>query len=171
LKLDEALNSLTGPLRRFLLSRGLPPSVAEELVQETAAQALASQETLRDEAAVFTWLCAIAKRKAADHFRREKRAAVSLDGTSREHLLLYSEKRLPAEVVEDEETRAFVRQCLAQLNDDHALVLQLKYVEGWPVKGIAQAMGRSESATESLLTRAREQFRTVFLSCLGKKGE
>jgi len=173
LRLEEALSSLTGPLQRFLLARGLSSPLAEELVQEVAAQAIASQEDFRSEAALFTWLCAIAKRKVADHFRRQQRQpeVVSLDGNLRERLALYSTERLPADVVEDEETRAFVRRCLLQLNDDYALVLQLKYVEGWPVKGIAQAMGRSESATESLLTRAREQFRTVFLLSLRKGGE
>ena len=173
MRLEEALSSLTGPLHRFLLARGLSSPLAEELVQEVAAQAIASQEDFRSEAALFTWLCAIAKRKVADHFRRQQRQleVISLDGNLRERLALYSTERLPADVVEDEETRAFVRQCLSQLNDDYALVLQLKYVEGWPVKGIAEAMGRSESATESLLTRAREQFRTVFLSSLPKGGE
>jgi RNA polymerase sigma-70 factor (ECF subfamily) len=172
LRLDEVLSNWTGPLRRFLLSRGLPSLLAEELVQEVATQAIASQEDFRSEAALFTWLCAIAKRKVADHFRRQQRhpEVVSLDGNLRERLALYSTERLPADVVEDEETRAFVRECLSQLSDDYALVLQLKYVEGWPVKKIAETLGRSEAATESLLTRAREQFRTVFLSSPTKEG-
>ncbi|KPJ48374.1 MAG: hypothetical protein AMJ38_05500 [Dehalococcoidia bacterium DG_22] len=173
MRLEEALTTLTGPLHRFLLARGLSPSLAEELVQETAAQALASQEGFRNESALFTWLCAIARRKVTDRFRRQRRRpeVVSLDGTLRERLALYAEERLPADVVEDEETRAFVRECLSQLNDDYALALQLKYVEGWPVRRIAEALERSEAATESLLTRAREQFRTVFLSSLQKGGE
>ncbi len=173
MRLEEALTGLTGPLHRFLVARGLSPPLAEELVQETAAQALASQESFRNEAALFTWLCAIARRKVADHFRRERRAreVASLDGTLRERLALYSEERLPVDVVEHEETREFVRQCLSRLNDEHALALQLKYVEGWSVRKIAEMVGRSESATESLLTRAREQFRTVFLSSLQKGGE
>ena len=168
LQLGKAVATLTGPLQRFLLARGLPSSLAEELVQETAAQALASQESFRNEAALFTWLCAIARRKVADHFRRQRRAreVASLDGTLRERLVLYSEERLPVDVVEHEETREFVRQCLSRLNDEHALALQLKYVEGWPVRRIADTLGRSEAAAESLLTRARVQFRRVFLSSM-----
>jgi len=172
-QLAKAVAALTGPLHRFLLARGLPPSLAEDLVQETAAQALAAEETFRNEAAFFTWLCTIARRKMADHFRRQRgtRKVASLDGTLRGRLVLYSTERLPGETVEHEETRAFVRQCLSRLSDQYALALQLKYVEGWPVRRIAETLGRSESATESLLTRARERFRTIFLASLQEGGE
>jgi len=166
LSLREVTDGLTAALYRFLLTRGVRPPLAEELVQETVAQALAAEADFRNEAKLFTWLCAIARRKVADHFRgqRRSREVVSLDGRLREQLTLYSREPLPEEVVEHKETQKFVRQCLSQLSDDYALALQLKYVEGWPVRQIADALGRSEAATESLLSRAREQFRTVFLS-------
>ena len=168
LDLREAATELSGPLYRFLLARGFAPALAEELTQETLGQALAGAQEFRNEANLFTWLCAIARRRGADHFRRQARTreVVSLNGTLREQLALYSEQPLPQEVVEHEEAKALVRQCLSQLSDEHALALQLKYVEGWPVKKIGDALDRSEAAAESLLTRARVQFRTVFLSSM-----
>ena len=171
--LREAATELSEPLYRFLLARGFAPALAEELTQETLGEALAAAQEFRNEAKLFTWLCAIARRKGADHFRRQARArdVVSLNGTLSKQLALYSEQRLPQEVVEHGETKALVRQCLSQLSDQHALALQLKYVEGWSVRKMAQMVGRSESATESLLTRARERFRTLFLSSLQKGGE
>ena len=166
--LREAATELSGPRYRFLVAKGFGPALAEELTQETLGEALAAAQHFRNEAKLFTWLCAIARRKGADHFRREARTreVVSLNGTLSKQLALYSEQPLPQEVVEHEETKALVRQCLSQLSDQDALALQLKYVEGWRVKKIADALDRSEAAAESLLTRARVQFRRVFLSSM-----
>jgi len=35
-------------------------------------------------------------------------------------------------------------------------------VDGLPVRDVAQAMGRSQTAVESLLSRGRERFRMVY---------
>ena len=170
--LARALANLRAPLHRYLLATGAPASLAEELVQETISQALASEADFRGDAKLFTWLCAIARHKAADHFRRDRRQreVVSLDGGLREKLALYSREPLPEEVIQHRETGGLVRQCLCELDDNYALALQLKYVEGWSVKKIAEALGRSRTATQSLLSRARKQFRSIFLSSLKEGG-
>ena len=38
----------------------------------------------------------------------------------------------------------------------------LRYLDGLSVREVAAAIGKSESATESLLSRGREQFRRAF---------
>jgi len=40
-------------------------------------------------------------------------------------------------------------------------VLEWKYIDGCPVKAIAERLGVSDKAAESLLTRAREAFRAA----------
>ena len=45
--------------------------------------------------------------------------------------------------------------------DHYAQVLEWKYIDGYPVKAIAERLGVSDKAAESLLTRAREAFRTA----------
>ncbi|KRT63161.1 MAG: ECF subfamily RNA polymerase sigma-24 factor [Chloroflexi bacterium CSP1-4] len=41
-------------------------------------------------------------------------------------------------------------------------VLVFHYADGLPVREIARRLGKSESATESLMTRAREAFRRAY---------
>ena len=48
---------------------------------------------------------------------------------------------------------------LADLNEDEREVVEKKYLEGWSVRSIAEALGASEKAIESRLTRARKNLR------------
>lgn len=46
--------------------------------------------------------------------------------------------------------------------DDGRAALVLRHVEGYSVAEVARIVGRSDKATESLLGRAREAFRTAY---------
>jgi RNA polymerase sigma-70 factor (ECF subfamily) len=54
-----------------------------------------------------------------------------------------------------------VRECLDRLPDLQAEALELKYVEGYRSKEIAERFGISDEAAQSLLARARRAFREV----------
>ena len=51
---------------------------------------------------------------------------------------------------------------LAELSGEQRIVLVLRYLDQLPVREIATIIGRSEKATESLLSRAREGFRRAY---------
>jgi RNA polymerase sigma-70 factor, ECF subfamily len=55
-----------------------------------------------------------------------------------------------------------IARALSLLPQRYETVLRCKYVDGLSVAAIAAACGESEKAVESLLTRARHQFRKVF---------
>ena len=54
-------------------------------------------------------------------------------------------------------------EALAELTEEAQQVLLLRYHVGLSVTEIAEVLGRSYKATESLLSRVRRQFETVFL--------
>jgi RNA polymerase sigma-70 factor (ECF subfamily) len=60
------------------------------------------------------------------------------------------------------ETRDAVETAMAQLPADQRLALLFRYLDGLSVREVAEAIGRSEKATESLLARGRESFRRAF---------
>ena len=67
----------------------------------------------------------------------------------------------PPELFEAVERADMVRAALVCLNDDWRRVLLHKYCEGLSVAEIADRTGRTAKAVESVLSRAREQLRTL----------
>lgn len=53
-------------------------------------------------------------------------------------------------------------QALAKLLPDQRVALMFRYLDQMSVREVAKLMHRSESATESLLSRAREAFRLAY---------
>ncbi|HEV8580972.1 MAG TPA: sigma-70 family RNA polymerase sigma factor [Thermoanaerobaculia bacterium] len=159
---------------RFALARlGQETDLAKEIAQATLCTAFEKLHTYRGEAALFSWLCSICRFEISGHFRRERRLPPQTD--------LVEEGPLPRGVLEslaagceDPENELLRREVarLVHLTVDHlplhyGQVLEWKYSEGLSVKQIAEQLGVSPKAVESLLTRARQAFRDGFASLAG----
>jgi RNA polymerase sigma-70 factor (ECF subfamily) len=136
-------------------------SDAEDVWQDTLLAALHSLPAYRGECRLFTWLCGIARHKIADHFRRQSRTVMDVFSDVSEVQLstLLSSAPLPEEVVMRRATRVRVVEALALLNEDCRMVLVARYADERGVEEVAQMLGRTYKATESLLSRARAAFR------------
>src|SRR5579862_6425895 len=67
----------------FILARvGSQTGVAEDLLQETLLEGLRGQGGYRGDAALSSWLCAIARRRIARHYERERRTELARSGLS-----------------------------------------------------------------------------------------
>jgi len=133
----------------FVFARvGGDEAAAEDLVQETR-----SSHTFRGEAALRTWVCAIARRRLARHYETERRQAVAESGLT----LLGA---VPWEGAEgDHERRDEIVRALGRLPVLHRQVLVRKYLDDWSVADIASEMGRTAVQVQSLLQRARDGLR------------
>ena len=139
---------------RYLLSRCAGDQhLAEELTQQTFVEALRHPDRFDGRSSAETWLCAIGRHKLVDHYRRSGR-----DHRRHGELALLPGRDRWA----DSETRDAVEQALGGMPGDQRLALVFRYLEGMPVREVASTIGRSESATESLLSRARESFRQAY---------
>jgi len=101
------------------------------------------------------WLRTVAQRRVSDHFRAVSRV---------EHLIQAAggserSEADPAERQELEESCAAVRQAMDGLSDQHRLALEWKYLDKLSVREIAQRWEITEKAVESVLFRARRDFR------------
>jgi RNA polymerase sigma-70 factor (ECF subfamily) len=150
----RALLDQTGPtVYGFVFARvGGNQAAAEDVVQDTFVEAVRSAHTFRGEAALSTWVCAIARRRLARHYEAERRQEVARHG-------LVAVAGTPEPLVEDEpglvEERDEVARALGQLPPVHRQVLVLKYLDDRSVEEIAAELGRSRVQVQSLLQRAR----------------
>ena len=134
---------------------------AEDLFQETWLAALRFLRSYRGQTPMFFWLCGIARHKIADHFPRRARVMSAGDPKISGNRLsaLVDQAPLPEELVERTETRTTVVKALALLPTEYRAALMARYVNGQSVGEIANELGRSYKAAESLLSRARTKMR------------
>lgn len=136
----------------YLLPRCGSTSVAEDLTAETflAAVDASRQGTLPD--ASVGWLIGVARHKLVDHWRR----------LEREQRSLAAAEDLTADVDDpwDEWFDAEAAySALARLPVPQRAALTLRYLDGLPVASVAEHLGRSLHATETLLVRSRSALR------------
>lgn len=157
-------------LYRFALVRvAQDEEAAAEIAQSALSNALNRIGSWRGEAALFTWLCAIARNEIVDWARRnasyrkhvvltedlpEIRAAVDS--------LLMSDIDGPGRQYQRHEAGRLIQVALDQLPPRYGDALEWKYIEGCSVKEIAARLELSFEAAQSLLARAKRAFHDVY---------
>lgn len=148
---DESCNAL----HAYLLWRcGGLRDHSDELTQEVWLLAIRKLSSFDpDRASFLAWLRGLGAGLARNHFRREARRRIVPLSESLAVLDGASESRERAERV---------ACALAELPERYEAVLRAKYLDGDSVGQIAEARGESVKAIESLLSRAREAFRSAY---------
>jgi RNA polymerase sigma-70 factor (ECF subfamily) len=177
---DAFFSSYFPRLFRFALLRlEGDADLAEETAQAVLCQALSKLVTFRGEAPLFSWLCTfcrheISKQRQARGRSLGDRPLTEDDPVVKEALdsLLAESSVEPDVAVYEYEVRRLVRVALDYLPSLYAEVLEAKYVRELSVNEIADRLGKSPKATESILSRARAAFRdsirVLFRQELGK---
>jgi RNA polymerase sigma-70 factor, ECF subfamily len=134
---------------------------ADEVVQETWLTAVRRVRYFNPEAGPFVaWLRGIAANLLRNRFRRAGRQAVPLPMLAAQ-LAGRAPELADAEALRREQAEQVAR-ALAELSERHEAVLRAKYLEGRAVVDIAAEWSETPKTIESLLTRAREAFRTAY---------
>ena len=141
---------------RYLLARCGDQSLAEEATQEAFVEAIRSRRRFEGRSDPVTWICSIGRHRLADHMRRDHRNA------TRHLRLIHAQSDSEHRAWREADEREDVERALSTLSAEHRLALMFRYLDQLPVREIAELLRRSESATESLLGRAREGFRRAY---------
>ncbi len=153
---DETLPQVYG----YLVPRCGSAALAEDLTAETFMAALDALERGTAIEPSAAWLIGVARHKLVDHWRRRGREERSLDavGTIRQHV------DDPWPEVTDTDA---IHAVLGRLTPTHRMALTLRYLDGLSVAEVADCVGRSLHATETLLVRARSALRRAYLEEYG----
>lgn len=157
-------------LAAFVARRSrLDPAGVEDMVQNSLIKAIRHLASFRGEAALFTWLCEICRHELASLHRKAARQPIhesaDADGFTRDTLL---ELRAPSDYEPPNELelaahRGAVARTLNDLPERYARVLEWKYGDGFSVEEIARMLGLTTIAAQSLLARARKEFKQHWL--------
>jgi len=142
----------------YLVSRVGDTGLAEELTQQTFIAAIEQRDRFDGRSDSVTWLCAIARHKLADHFRRLEREE------RRQARITVRELQLDGGDVEwrSAEDRAAIAAALATLPAAQRAALTFVVLDGLPVAEVGTLLGKSAGATQALLNRARQGFRRAY---------
>jgi RNA polymerase sigma-70 factor (ECF subfamily) len=167
---DRFFGAYAQRLAAFIARRStLDPAGVEDMVQATLIKAIRNLDSFRGEAALFTWLCTIGRHELASAHRKSARQpiheSIDAEGLARDVLI---EMRAPAESEPPHELelaahRSAVTQTLNRLPERYARVLEWKYGDGFSVEEIAGMLGLTPAAAQSLLARARKEFKDLWL--------
>jgi RNA polymerase sigma-70 factor (ECF subfamily) len=128
------------------------PQLADDLVQEAYAKGLRNLDQLRSADRLEAWLCSILSNCYRDHFRR-RREAVDVD-----ELPLAGEGD-PEHNAERESVVGQVREAIAQLSEDHRMVVTLVDLMECSYQEVAEVLDIPIGTVMSRLCRARARLR------------
>jgi RNA polymerase sigma-70 factor (ECF subfamily) len=140
------------------------PHAAEDVTSEVMLALLRNIDNLESEVPKLGgWLRTVVRCKVADHQRALIRArtkmAVAATRLAADDAQTQPAPSVPLEVVE---TKSRVHLALDALPDRQRIVLEWKYLDALSVREMAERLGETEKAVESVLYRARREFRRLF---------
>ena len=152
--LIEIFDASYDTVYRFALARCGSATIAEEVASETFVDAARRFSEGRQAEVTEAWLVTVARRRLIDTWRRGER--------HRRRVRKLAEGHLPAVLLPPEPPDDQVVRALQSLSSSQRTALTLRYLDDLSIGEVADAMGQSYRATESLLRRARQEFADAY---------
>ncbi len=151
-----------GALTRYIQYLVRDAAEAEDLAQEALVRAHRQRDTLRDPAALESWLYQIATHISIDRMRQRTRAAERLADEPVEELPIADSVRPSAlTVLQQDEMSACVQRYVAKLSDSYKAVLLLHDADGLTAQEIAHLLQLPLTTVKMRLHRARQQLQAT----------
>lgn len=137
---------------------------ADDITQEVFVQVYQSVSSFKGESKLSTWLYRITINRALDHEKRKKRgkrfafvkALLGMPGEEDLHPPVFEH---PGVLMERKENAAVLMRALKKIPDNQRIAFTLHKLEGQSYQAIAEIMGTTLYAVESLMTRAKANLR------------
>jgi RNA polymerase sigma-70 factor (ECF subfamily) len=142
-------------------------TLAEDLAQDTLAEAWKGLCRYNGRCQFFTWLCAILLNRYRNVLRGNRLRPAATPGARDQDEFekhtgnLADHAALPDQAVELREQAVLVRQCIQALPAKHQQVIYLRFYVDDSLEGIAAALGCSVGTVKSRLFHALEKLRKM----------
>ena len=140
------------------------PHEAEDVVQSAVCKAWSSLGELNDPEAVVGWVAKITRHTAIDARRKRRERA-----TEDEELAALDPGATDVDLAEQADERAAMRSLIAQLPDNQAIVVTMRFYEGLDGPEIARKLGMSDNAVRVRLHRGLERLGQLMRARVMKK--
>jgi len=149
------------PLFQFINRQIKDIGAAEELVQDVFFGCIEGIREKRVINSFSAYIFTIARYKTIDYIRKKRIRKIFLSALPESVVngcaaLFFNEK------VKKEEITDTVERIFQHLPHEYALIIRLKYIDGYTVKKIASKLAVNFKAAESMLFRARREFSKLY---------
>jgi len=151
------------PLFQFINRQLRDVTVSEELVQDVFIGVIDGIREGRVIQSFSAYIYTIARYKTIDYIRRKKIKKVLLSAVP-DSLANSCATLLFNERIEKDEIKDMLERVFSSLPHEYALIIRLKYIDGFTVKKIATHLAVTLKAAESKLFRARHEFSKLYTS-------
>jgi RNA polymerase sigma factor (sigma-70 family) len=159
-RLGELFERYHKPLYGFFVRLTNQPSASEDLVQIVFYRILKYRHTYRDEGKFSAWIYHLARKVAADHFRKHARTPIPADPVDfHEHP---DQDPAPDAQAGTADDLALMRRALARVSHEHREVLVLARLQHLNHQEIARLLDCSVGAVKVRAHRALKELREVY---------
>lgn len=156
------LEQYRGAVTRYIRYLVRDATEAEDLAQESFVRAHRQRDTLRDPAALESWLYQIATHVSIDRMRQRAKAAKrQVDETVEDLPIPDSAQPSALTVIQQEEMSACVQRYVAKLSDAYKAVLLLCDADGLSANETAELLHLPLTTVKMRLHRARHQMQAA----------
>jgi RNA polymerase sigma-70 factor (ECF subfamily) len=166
-RLGDLFERYHRPLFGFFVRLTNQPSVGEDLVQIVFYRILKYRHTYRDEGKFSAWIYHLARKVAADHFRKHANTPVPTDPVDL-HDQADTDAQ-PSDQAATSEDQAHLRTALARLPLEQREVLVLSRLQNLEHKEIAKLLDCSVGAVKVRAHRALKELRDVYFKIRKEK--
>ena len=166
-KLGDLFERYHRPLYGFFVRLTNQPSVGEDLVQIVFYRILKYRHTYRDEGKFSAWIYHLARKVAADHFRKHASTPTPTDPADLQEQPDTAVQ--PSEQAANAEDVVLLRAALARLPLEQREVLVLSRLQNLEHKEIAKLLDCSVGAVKVRAHRALKELRDVYFKIRKEK--
>ncbi len=134
-------------------------NVAEELTEDTFLKLVLKKPRFSSRGSFKTWLYTIGRNLALDYLRRHRMSTVCLEDCPE---ISDAEYDLERRYVQ-QENQIILHHAMRKLKPEYRQVLWLVYFEGFSCGQVGKIMKRSEAASHTLVSRARQALKQKLL--------
>jgi RNA polymerase sigma factor (sigma-70 family) len=159
-RLGELFERYHKPLYGFFVRLTNQPSASEDLVQIVFYRILKYRHTYRDEGKFSAWIYHLARKVAADHFRKHARTPTPADPIDFQDQP--DHEPAPDAQADTSDDLALMRRALARVSHEHREVLVLARLQHLNHQEIARLLDCSVGAVKVRAHRALKELREIY---------